>query len=105
MEEYVKKHDVQACLEQLAAEHLIGNDFDTFISLPEAQDKIEELTAVEVEPVRHGKWIWINQATGYLEPPYGDTCKCSECEFIIDVSETHFKYCPNCGTKMLKEEI
>ena len=47
-----------------------------------------------------GKWIWINQATGYLEPPYGDTCKCAICEFEIDVSETHFNYCPHCGAKM-----
>jgi hypothetical protein len=47
-----------------------------------------------------GKWIWINQATGYLEPPFGDTCKCSLCEFEIDVSETHYKFCPNCGAKM-----
>ena len=47
-----------------------------------------------------GKWIWINQATGYLEPPYGDTCKCSLCEFVIDVSESNYKYCPNCGAHM-----
>lgn len=49
----------------------------------------------------HGKWLWINQAKGYLEPPYGDTCKCSACGYVIDVSETNFKYCPECGTRML----
>ena len=48
----------------------------------------------------YGKWEFINQTTGYLEPPYGDTCKCSECGFIIDVSETYYKHCPKCGTRM-----
>ena len=47
-----------------------------------------------------GEWIWINQATGYLEPPYGDTCKCSLCDFVIDVSESNYNFCPNCGAKM-----
>lgn len=47
-----------------------------------------------------GKWIWINQATGYLEPPYGDTCKCSLCEFVIDISESNYIFCPNCGARM-----
>lgn len=50
-----------------------------------------------------GKWIWINQAKGYLEPPYGDTCKCSLCEFEIDVSESNYNFCPNCGAKMKGE--
>jgi membrane protease subunit (stomatin/prohibitin family) len=47
-----------------------------------------------------GEWIWINQAKGYLEPPFGDTCKCSLCEFEIDISESNYKFCPNCGAKM-----
>jgi hypothetical protein len=47
-----------------------------------------------------GKWIWINQATGYLEPPYGDTCKCSLCEFVIDISESNYNFFPNCGARM-----
>ena len=55
------------------------------------------------EPKKIGKWIWINQATGYMEPPYGDTCKCSECGFIIDVSEAHFKHCPECCAKMTED--
>ena len=52
---------------------------------------------------KEGKWVWINQAKDYLEPPYGDTCKCSVCEYEIDVSEAHYKYCPNCGAKMNTE--
>lgn len=54
----------------------------------------------DVEEVKHGYWKFINQATNYLEAPYGDTCHCSVCGFQIDVSETHFKRCPECGAKM-----
>lgn len=59
-----------------------------------------DIVESEIEPVRHGKWEFINQATNYLESPTGDMCKCSECNFKIDVSETLFKYCPNCGAEM-----
>ena len=51
--------------------------------------------------MKTGKWLWINEAKSYLEPPYGDTCECSTCGYVIDVSETGFKYCPECGTRML----
>ena len=98
---YVKKRDVQACLEQLAAEHLIGNDFDTFISLPEAQDKIEELTVVEVKPVKYGTWI-----PASTKPGVHAGMKCSECKARITYSK-HFNgqhlYCHKCGAKMVKE--
>lgn len=100
--EYIKKQDVQACLEQLAAEHLIGNDFDTFISLPEAQDKIEELTVVEVKPVKYGTWI-----PASTKPGVHAGMKCSECKARISYSE-HFNgqhlYCHKCGAKMVKNE-
>lgn len=42
--DYVSKKDVCTALEQLATEKLIGNDSNTYISLPEALDRIEELT-------------------------------------------------------------
>ena len=54
----------------------------------------------DVVEVKHGYWKFINQATNYLEAPYGDTCHCSVCGFPIDVSEIHFKRCPDCGAKM-----
>lgn len=54
----------------------------------------------EVEEVDHGYWKFINLAANYLEAPFGDTCHCSLCGFHIDVSDTHFKYCPECGARM-----
>lgn len=52
------------------------------------------------EQYGHGEWIFINEATSFYEPPCGDTCKCSECQYIIDVADTKFNYCPNCGADM-----
>lgn len=56
------------------------------------------------EKQNKGKWIWIDQAIGYLDPPYGDTCKCSLCGFVIDISNSYYKYCPNCGARMNGEQ-
>lgn len=41
--DYIRKEDVCMSLEQLATEELIGNDNNTYISLPAALDRIEEL--------------------------------------------------------------
>ena len=48
----------------------------------------------------YGEWIFVNQSTNYLEPPSGDTCKCSVCGFEIDVSETYLNACPNCNIEI-----
>lgn len=54
----------------------------------------------DVEEVKHGEWIPIVIQESYYDPPYCDTCKCSLCGYEIDVSETVYNYCPNCGAKM-----
>ena len=48
---YIDRDLLLNCLEDLAHENLIGNDNDTFISLPEAQDRIEELSTADVVEV------------------------------------------------------
>ena len=73
-------------------------------SIDDMLGEIEDAPTADVEEVKHGKWEFINQAENYLEPPTGDMCKCSKCNFKIDVSETLFKYCPNCGAKMDLED-
>lgn len=57
---------------------------------------IEMLPAADVAPVVHGEWI-----ERALRPT------CSLCGFsgsLIDAPISPFKYCPNCGAKMDKEE-
>ena len=48
--EYITKQAAQKCLDDLSSENLIGNENDTFISLAEAKDRIEELPAADVVP-------------------------------------------------------
>ncbi len=58
----------------------------------------DELTAADVEPVRHGRWI-------VPPPPDAYTyCKvvCSECHKVAGKHKT--VYCPNCGAKMDLED-
>lgn len=49
---------------------------------------------IDAEPVRHGRWIWLE--------PYGALLthrrKCSECGEIKAQEATNF--CPNCGAEM-----
>lgn len=47
---YITKDSVQKCLDDLSGENLIGNENDTFISLAEAKDRIEELPTADVVP-------------------------------------------------------
>ena len=67
------------------------------------EQAIEETQTIDAEPVRHGRWEW-------HEDEY--ICNCSKCDFEIDVygcidpyrSVGIYKYCPNCGARMDKEE-
>lgn len=63
---------------------------------------IKTETIADVQPVRHGKWI-------ELEEPYINTYECSNCGrwFALDygtLEENDYNYCPNCGAKMEEEE-
>lgn len=71
--------------------HLKGN---------ENKDCVHFKNKADVVEVRHGDWLPIVIQEGYFDPPYCDTCKCSMCGYGIDVSETVYNYCPNCGAKM-----
>lgn len=51
---------------------------------------IDQMPAIEAEPVRHGRWMFIEQKSGYL-------WKCSNCKGNFD---QRFSYCPHCGAKM-----
>ena len=71
--------------------------------------RVEMVPAADVEPVRYGKWVpgkeiartLLGDETLAIE--YSDF-RCSSCgrryqEYVLD-----YRYCPNCGARMDKEE-
>ena len=57
-------------------------------------DRIKTLSAADVAPVRHGRWIALHD----------EFCACSICKYPVYVGWNKTNYCPNCGAKMDKEE-
>lgn len=51
---------------------------------------------VDAEPVRHGYWI--------MKPNGYGTCSCCKVCVLDILGGVDCNYCPNCGTKMDKEE-
>ena len=66
----------------------------------QAADAIEELSKAK-EP---GEWIPIEGYSGVewggIKEKWIVGFRCSACDFEIDVSESHFDFCPNCGKPM-----
>lgn len=56
----------------------------------EALSCIEKISAADVAPVRHGRWIM-------HDDEFGLTCECSACH-IETMGDGN--YCPHCGAKM-----
>lgn len=54
------------------------------------------LPAADVAPVVHGRWL----CGDYYD--IGDVC--SECDWDSQMAHPSYRYCPNCGAKMDKEE-
>ena len=57
---------------------------------------LEHIPAADVAPVRHGRWL----CGDYYD--IGDVC--SECDWDSQMTHPSYRYCPNCGAKMDKEE-
>lgn len=90
MEYYIKKNDVVSMLMKEAKSH--GLSFSA-----EAYERAANLTACmpneDVQPVRHGRWVWDSNA------PYREhgAYKCNNCGCNSDFEEN---YCYNCGARM-----
>ena len=54
------------------------------------QEVIREMPTIEAEPVRHGKWIKVDD-----DKPIAYDC--SECDAMVT---RMYNYCPKCGAKM-----
>ena len=72
----------------------------------ELQLLLNKIPTIEVEPVRHGRWV---KANGMMPPEYHGRKCCSVCgAFALSDfygRERLSDFCPNCGAKMdAKEE-
>ena len=66
-------------------------------------DLVNGIPAVDVPPVRRGKWV---KMTGMMPPEYHGHDACSECQWHMKglrnswTREEELLYCPNCGADM-----
>lgn len=61
---------------------------------------IEQITAEDVQPVKHGRWIAENRDVR----GYADCYTCSNCNnytyMYTLMKDCEHEYCPNCGARM-----
>ena len=100
MDEYIKRIDVYKILRRIYCDRCYGMDDCEVCDVQRTLNLVKAQPYCDVAEVRHGEWIPIVIQENYFDPPYCDTCKCSICGYEIDVSETIYNYCPNCGAKM-----
>ena len=62
----------------------------------------QDLPTIEIEPVRHGRWILERKPDG---TPY--CLHCSECDpdFAVMYNGVATDYCPDCGVKMETDRV
>lgn len=68
-----------------------ADGYDKAIDL--VYDFVRGMPTAEVEPVRHGRWIFDYQ---FFDGGFTDIYRCSEC----GSKNGNTDYCPNCGAKM-----
>ena len=86
MAEYIEREKVLSKAAPLAG---------CFSNMISAYDVIM-IPAADVTPVVHGRWLYGD----YYD--IGDVC--SECDWDSQMTHPSYRYCPNCGAKMDKEE-
>ena len=69
------------------------------------REEVNQIPMIEAEPVKHAHWIPDERETG----EGSNTYKCSACgeiQMLIEgtPNENGWKYCPNCGAKMVEYE-
>ena len=76
---------------------LVTNGFRNDVDMMMTLETINNAPTIDAEPVRRGKWRFVNCATGLR-------CQCSECGCVFEEEEPTYRYCPNCGARMDKNE-
>ena len=100
MAEYIEKWsvvnrliDIENEFQQYKPFH--GFEHAMYRKICEAEIAIGKTQAADVAPVRHGKWLYGD----YYD--IGDVC--SECDWDSEMTHPSYRYCPNCGAKMVEE--
>jgi rubrerythrin len=96
MDDYISREEVMSVIANMQVEHHYdaANLEDRYVvaHLLEVADRIKELKAANVQPVKHGKW------EGYLCP------ECNENADYFISGNFYFdeepNFCPNCGADM-----
>ncbi len=108
MAEYIERESALKLIEKRQSEllrqrgcwsrhELYGRDRDTFDTMDEISDLIDNMPAAEVTPVRRGRWVKKEDSFCYWHV-------CSECgvEALYNEYEHNVfsSFCPHCGAKM-----
>ena len=65
------------------------------------KEDIDSMPTIDVEPVRHGKWIDEGRYADFF--PH-HAWRCSECgKYVIEIDVPWYKFCPECGARMDEE--
>ena len=70
----------------------------------EVLGRLRNIPTADVVPVKHGKWILVEEPMGWTDV---DCAMCSVCkeDFVLgdwdmESIKINMKYCPNCGARM-----
>lgn len=79
-----------------------GYGYNSGFSQESIKSAIDAIPAVDVAPVVHGRWEYIQQTPNTLSQ-----LRCSFCGWwSLDPSiDGAYNYCPNCGAKMREEDL
>ena len=71
---------------------------DPFATIADAKRVLADMTAADVAPVVHGRWI--DGAEDFTCGNHNAECSICRCYVSWDGCDEDFNYCPNCGAKM-----
>lgn len=96
MSDYI---DRQVAIKDVYAIHTVDTEYEAaLIDRLDVRYVLEALPSADVEPVRHGRWMWhdVNGVAFYVK-------ECSACGWVHALS-SNYLYCPNCGARMDGEQ-
>lgn len=98
MDEYLSREFVLSCVDDFLSKT------DMPIAAQFFYDCFREGEAADVQPVKHGRWIGINEyckKNGYIPSGMSTYYWCSECD---KAEQKTSDFCPNCGAIMYLKE-